>query len=102
MNSGRIIKCGTDTKKCSSENRKFLGVGGRKHEDRRKNKARSFCGVSLGVHLSLLPAPCALPHTSANMATLNISKKRKFVADGVFYSELNEVSGGGISNLSCV
>lgn len=26
------------------------------------------------------------------MATLNISKKRKFVADGVFYSELNEVS----------
>lgn len=25
------------------------------------------------------------------MATLNISKKRKFVADGVFYSELNEV-----------
>lgn len=25
------------------------------------------------------------------MAALNISKKRKFVADGVFYSELNEV-----------
>jgi small subunit ribosomal protein S3e len=26
------------------------------------------------------------------MALVNISKKRKFVADGVFYSELNEVS----------
>lgn len=26
------------------------------------------------------------------MAQQNISKKRKFVADGVFYSELNEVS----------
>jgi hypothetical protein len=26
------------------------------------------------------------------MSALNISKKRKFVADGVFYSELNEVS----------
>ena len=26
------------------------------------------------------------------MAT-NISKKRKFVADGVFYSEINEVRG---------
>ena len=26
------------------------------------------------------------------MASQNISKKRKFVADGVFYSELNEVS----------
>lgn len=25
------------------------------------------------------------------MSNLNISKKRKFVADGVFYSELNEV-----------
>ena len=25
------------------------------------------------------------------MASTNISKKRKFVADGVFYSELNEV-----------
>lgn len=25
------------------------------------------------------------------MATTNISKKRKFVADGVFYAELNEV-----------
>ena len=25
------------------------------------------------------------------MSALNISKKRKFVADGVFYSELNEV-----------
>ena len=25
------------------------------------------------------------------MAQTNISKKRKFVADGVFYSELNEV-----------
>ena len=25
------------------------------------------------------------------MAHQNISKKRKFVADGVFYSELNEV-----------
>jgi len=24
--------------------------------------------------------------------SLNISKKRKFVADGVFYAELNEVS----------
>lgn len=24
--------------------------------------------------------------------TTNISKKRKFVADGVFYAELNEVS----------
>ena len=27
----------------------------------------------------------------AIMSALNISKKRKFVADGVFYSELNEV-----------
>lgn len=26
------------------------------------------------------------------MTTNNISKKRKFVADGVFYAELNEVS----------
>ena len=26
------------------------------------------------------------------MATVNISKKRKFVADGVFYAELNEVN----------
>ena len=26
------------------------------------------------------------------MSALNISKKRKFVADGVFYSELNEVN----------
>ena len=30
-------------------------------------------------------------NTSHIMAT-NISKKRKFVADGVFYSEINEVS----------
>jgi len=26
--------------------------------------------------------------------TTNISKKRKFIADGVFYAELNEVSAG--------
>ena len=29
------------------------------------------------------------------MASTNISKKRKFVADGVFYSELNEVRKTG-------
>ena len=27
------------------------------------------------------------------MSVANISKKRKFVADGVFYAELNEVIG---------
>lgn len=32
-----------------------------------------------------------LAHTAVAMAT-NMSKKRKFVADGVFYAELNEVS----------
>merc|ERR1712226_596524 len=30
------------------------------------------------------------PHTLPKMANTNISKKRKFVADGVFYAELNE------------
>lgn len=30
------------------------------------------------------------------MATTNISKKRKFVADGVFYAELNEVRVRGV------
>lgn len=33
------------------------------------------------------------------MAT-NMSKKRKFVADGVFYAELNEVRTGLFSSLS--
>ena len=32
-----------------------------------------------------------LQKQACNMSALNISKKRKFVADGVFYSELNEV-----------
>lgn len=36
------------------------------------------------------------------MATTNISKKRKFVADGVFYAELNEVCVGALSWTSAV
>lgn len=31
-------------------------------------------------------------YIESKMPALNISKKRKFVADGVFYSELNEVN----------
>lgn len=35
------------------------------------------------------------------MTTNNISKKRKFVADGVFYAELNEVSTLEVPALNC-
>ena len=34
------------------------------------------------------------------MAT-NVSKKRKFVADGVFYAELNEVEYNNLYRLFC-
>lgn len=45
--------------------------------------------------LSFLPTQLhpLLSHTQSTMTT-NISKKRKFIADGVFYAELNEVRAG--------
>lgn len=45
-----------------------------------------------------------LPHfvqTIKMATTLNISKKRKFVADGVFYSEVNEVIQVTVDRFGC-
>lgn len=42
------------------------------------------------------PYPHGRPNNTQRMATTNISKKRKFVADGVFYAELNEVRVRGV------
>ncbi len=45
-----------------------------------------------------------LPHfvqTIKMATTLNISKKRKFVADGVFYSEVNEVIQVAVDRFGC-
>lgn len=101
MRNGRMIKCEYEevfVRKPKVPRRRRPEARGRK----KKTRPGLFVVFRSASISRLLPAPCALPHTSANMATLNISKKRKFVADGVFYSELNEVSGGGISKLSCV
>lgn len=42
---------------------------------------------SLTAYIYTIP----IPDPTHRMAATNISKKRKFVADGVFYAELNEV-----------
>ena len=47
--------------------------------------------INYQLSLSLIPTLLAVAFHSTTMSNTNISKKRKFVADGVFYSELNEV-----------
>lgn len=53
----------------------------------------SHASSSLSCPPLFLPSLPLLSPTQSTMTT-NISKKRKFIADGVFYAELNEVRAG--------
>jgi len=49
------------------------------------------------IALPFFPSPTPIPpflSPTQSIMTTNISKKRKFIADGVFYAELNEVRAG--------